>query len=244
VDGHDRRRTDLADDADRLAELEKRYTQTIQTLDTRLENILSVFSAHRPLEETLLVITSDHGQSFGERGHVFHTESTSDELLRVPLLVKFPHSDYAGLRPDSWASLVDLAPTIRQIVGTHQSERTDGELLPGLVSRERTLPAMAIGDGATLAPDTSTARRMRRTGADSMALVACLGDVRVEMSQPDWRPRVTEAPARDSTVVDHGGSGPDPEGEIARALIYRLDSITNTLARTDTLDRHLAAWGY
>ena len=87
--------------------------------------------------ETAVVLTSDHGETFGEHGMSFHGGELWESLVRVPLLVYFP-----GARPHHVAlkrSHVDLVPTLLDLLGV--AKPVDGELsgrsmLPDLVARE------------------------------------------------------------------------------------------------------------
>jgi len=64
------------------------------------------------LDKTLLFVTSDHGEGFGEHGHVWHGRSVYDEACHIPLLVRFPNEALAGRRIDALTESIDLLPTI------------------------------------------------------------------------------------------------------------------------------------
>jgi arylsulfatase A-like enzyme len=63
-------------------------------------------------DDTLIVLTSDHGEEFYEHGSWEHGHSLYDESLKVPLIVKFPGSKFRGKRVASFVRLVDVMPTI------------------------------------------------------------------------------------------------------------------------------------
>ena len=66
----------------------------------------------------LIIFTSDHGEEFGEHGRVgWHSHSLYDELLRVPLIIKFPRSVFGGERVPRQVRSIDIAPTILGILG-------------------------------------------------------------------------------------------------------------------------------
>ncbi len=75
------------------------------------------------LEKTILIITSDHGEAFGEHGFVLHTPAIHDELGRIPLLVRFPGGTRAG-RTASLTQSVDLLPTIFDLLEIPYESRT------------------------------------------------------------------------------------------------------------------------
>ncbi len=68
------------------------------------------------LDETMIVFTSDHGEEFFEHGSFSHRTSLYDEQLAIPLLVRLPGGERAGTRAEHPAQLIDLAPTIMQVV--------------------------------------------------------------------------------------------------------------------------------
>ncbi len=89
-------------------------------------------------DRALLVFLSDHGEEFFDHGAWGHGQSLYDELLRVPLIIKFPHSTYAGMEPGTIVSLVDVMPTLVDEMGWEDPRLTlDGRsLLPILQGRE------------------------------------------------------------------------------------------------------------
>jgi len=95
-------------------------------------------------ENTLIVITADHGDEFLEHGCKGHEKNLFDETLKVPLIVRLPERyarELAGaLRPvgatiPEQVSLIDLPPTFRDLLGFAVDEVLDGQsLLPLLVA--------------------------------------------------------------------------------------------------------------
>jgi arylsulfatase A-like enzyme len=95
------------------------------------QNIISLYDAEirytdeeliRPLledlremglyEQTMIVFTSDHGEEFYEHKGWEHGHSLYDELLKVPLIIKFPESKFAGKKVENIVPLVDIMPTV------------------------------------------------------------------------------------------------------------------------------------
>ena len=68
-----------------------------------------------PESDLLLIVTADHGEEFGEHG-VLLTPQLYDEVMHVPLLVVWAGRIRAGLRVAPPVSLVDVAPTILDLV--------------------------------------------------------------------------------------------------------------------------------
>lgn len=90
-------------------------------------------------ERTLIVFLSDHGEEFYDHGGWGHGHSLYDESLKVPLIFKFPNSVHQAVKRDAIVSLVDVMPTIAEVMGLQVSEsELDGRsLMPFLSGEER-----------------------------------------------------------------------------------------------------------
>ena len=87
------------------------------------------------LEDALIVLTSDHGEEFGEHGAVgWHGHTLYEEQLRIPLIVKLPGNAHAGTRVPSSVRSLDIAPTILDIAGLPIPETFQGVSLRSRMS--------------------------------------------------------------------------------------------------------------
>jgi arylsulfatase A-like enzyme len=68
-------------------------------------------------ENTLLIVTADHGEAFGEHGYRGHTFSAFDESIHVPLLMRLPGERPASARVSGLTQVIDLLPTILDLFG-------------------------------------------------------------------------------------------------------------------------------
>ncbi|MCP4770472.1 MAG: sulfatase [Planctomycetes bacterium] len=72
-------------------------------------------------EDTLIIITADHGEEFGEiDGRIGHQLSLSDYLLHVPLIMRYPAQIPSNRRVESLASTIDIFPTVLDILEQHR----------------------------------------------------------------------------------------------------------------------------
>jgi arylsulfatase A-like enzyme len=92
-------------------------------LDRRIGELVDRLRALGVLDDTLLIITSDHGEHFGEHGLGGHDFSLYDELLHVPLIIRYPQAFPAGQRVPRLVSLLDLFPTILDAAGIEWQDR-------------------------------------------------------------------------------------------------------------------------
>jgi arylsulfatase A-like enzyme len=68
-------------------------------------------------DDALVVFVADHGEEFLDHGRWLHGRSLFDELIRVPLVVKFPKNEWKGRRIAEQVQLVDVVPTVLEAVG-------------------------------------------------------------------------------------------------------------------------------
>ena len=97
-------------DVERAA-LVSQYDGAIAYIDRQVAAVAGRLAALGQLDNTLFIVTSDHGEAFGEHHLVGHGLSTTLEQTAVPLLVKFP-GPQTGKVVRSWASHVDIVPTV------------------------------------------------------------------------------------------------------------------------------------
>lgn len=124
------------------------YTGRADFPDDQLEHFVDLYDAEilhadhivgRMIEDlqatgrwanTLLIVTSDHGENLGDHGHLSHVFSLHETLTRVPLIVHFPPRFPAATRIRSRVSGVDLFPTILEAAGIELGARDlDGTVL-------------------------------------------------------------------------------------------------------------------
>jgi len=101
------------------------YDAGIRQLDTELSRLFAWMQKQGLIDETLLVVTSDHGEEFMEHGRVDHFLPMWQEVLRVPLILRGPGVP-AGVRVQAPVSHLDLAPTILSLAGVETDVPLDG----------------------------------------------------------------------------------------------------------------------
>jgi arylsulfatase A-like enzyme len=86
-------------------------------------------------EDTVVVITSDHGEEFLEHGSAGHGHSMFEELLHVPLIVRLPDGHAVSHRHvDTVVGHVDIAPTLCDLLGTKCMDHIPGESMVPLLN--------------------------------------------------------------------------------------------------------------
>jgi len=108
--------------------LRRWYDGEIAYIDTLVGDLLDYLKSEGMYEDTLVMVTSDHGELFGEHGLVYHQFSLAEELINVPLLIKWPNEhDQEG--SEELVSLIDLAPTMLDAAGLSPPEAMQGRRL-------------------------------------------------------------------------------------------------------------------
>jgi arylsulfatase A-like enzyme len=102
------------------------YDGALATLDRELERLLAELRSRGALENTLVIVTSDHGEQLGEHGLIFHANSLYIQLLHVPLLIWFPERVPAGVTVPDYVSLRDLPATVLDLADIRDAGRFPG----------------------------------------------------------------------------------------------------------------------
>ena len=205
-------------------------------------------------DRTLLIVTSDHGEEFYEHGAWTHGPDLYDESLKVPLVVKFPGSRFAGTRVDSIVRLTDIMPTILGEMGSLRAglELDGRDLRPLLNGRERRDREFL----AELAANRMGSHIPRKIALNSGRLKLILN----QLYQPGDLAFFT-APPRTAPQIELFDLDADPgetrnvaekQAAAARSLVQRIEELTaksrkrrgGETAMTEELREQLKALGY
>jgi arylsulfatase A-like enzyme len=238
----ERLRFDAAD----IRHLEELYDAGVRQMDAELGRFLRLLDDTGRAEETLLLVTSDHGEEFYDHGRVEHFLTQYQELLHVPLIVRGPGVP-AGVRIETPVSLVDVAPTILAAAGIEAPPGLEGMDLAPLWRGEPDAPFVdryLYGEApgglvwqdiaAGVAPVYRSVRKGRyklvhEANHDTVALYDLASDPAeqhdVAVEHPEVVAELRAALEARTAAIGEAGSGPaaelDPEeAERLRALGY------------------------
>ena len=93
------------------------YEGEIRYVDAQLEVLFKAFERLGIADKTLFVITSDHGEAFGEHGDWGHDHTVYQEQIHVPLILRYARERWAGEVVESTVRSLDIAPTILDYAG-------------------------------------------------------------------------------------------------------------------------------
>ncbi|MFC2164697.1 sulfatase [Acidobacteriota bacterium] len=111
------------------------YDGEIRYTDEKLISpIINKLKSLNLYDDTMIILTADHGEEFFEHKSWAHSHSVYDETIKVPMIVKSFNSEHAGRRIEKYARLVDAMPTILEALGIdHSDNYMDGESLYSLL---------------------------------------------------------------------------------------------------------------
>ena len=104
-----------------LSVMKEIYDQEISYIDEYLGNIFDFLDEQKILDNTILIITSDHGENFGEHGFIEHQLCLYDSLIHVPLIIRFPKL-FLPRVIENRVSTVNLFPTVLDILNSEKDE--------------------------------------------------------------------------------------------------------------------------
>ncbi len=221
------------------------YRQTISRMDARLARFAAILRAAGRWDNTLMVVTSDHGQAFGEHGMLFHMFRPDDIELRIPLIVRPPGG---GVRrvSDHWVSLIDVAPTLLRAAGAPTGHLLSAVSLNDAIDQPRPSPVLAMADGLIWDHVRKRFDRHRRALFDRVWGVCYEGERKVLVDGEDsevhaFDPTSDPKEEHDLWPVEQGRLA--PLRELARDVGRRIQS--NTPAQlTPEIEERLRSWGY
>lgn len=132
-ESYDVRRGRLALDTDDLDYIRALYYAEVTYHDREMGKFFHRLEEMGLLEDTIVVVTNDHGEELMDHGKIGHGHSLYDELIRAPLLVRYPRLFPAG-RADAVVGLVDIAPTVLATLGVPALPDAQGVPLLGVAS--------------------------------------------------------------------------------------------------------------
>lgn len=165
---------DLTDD-DRLY-VGRLYDAGVARADEAVGNFLEDLFDRVDPESCLVILVSDHGEELFDHGSLSHGRTLWDEQLRIPFIVQFPGPAHSA-RVDDSVSLLDVVPTVLDVIGLAPPTATPGRSLLGPQSAPRVLRAVDMSlrravqfDGYKLLLDRDGGRRLFHLAGDPAEL--------------------------------------------------------------------------
>ncbi len=196
-----------------LAALRILYDGEVREADRLVGEVLDALRQQELLSDSVVVVTSDHGQSLGEHGVVGHGNQLTQPVLHVPLLVHSP--SHGARRVSSRVGLIDLLPSLLDLLDLPAPEGLDGRTLVPVIEGKRQ-------------PGRRYFAEVRATGKMISKLQKKLGDDQEARSY--WLARAREADPGAVAVFEDDLKGIWKHGEL---LFYDLGRDPQELAPGD-----------
>ncbi|MGH3921329.1 MAG: sulfatase-like hydrolase/transferase, partial [Pseudonocardiaceae bacterium] len=131
---------------ERMGQLVECYAAAVRLVDRHVAGVVHVLEKAGVLDDTLVIVTADHGEEHREHGTMLaHGRSLYRELLHVPLIMRLPGGASAGTVVDRPVQSIDLMPTILEAAGCPRAGLAGRSLLPAIQGegRDPSLPAFS-----------------------------------------------------------------------------------------------------
>jgi arylsulfatase A-like enzyme len=120
-------RGDLSSEA--ISYMRDEYDEKLAFTDASLGLLFDHLEHSGLMEDTLVIVTADHGEAFYEHGTIFHGQHIHEELVRVPLIIHLPGGATGATRLDEIVELIDIYPTIHELLELPTPPYIQGESL-------------------------------------------------------------------------------------------------------------------
>ncbi len=190
------------------------YTGEVSFVDAQIGRLVEALKSRDMYDDAMLIVTSDHGEEFWEHEGFEHGHTLYDELLRVPLIIKYPEAMTPPVQLiASQVRLIDIMPTVFDWLEIDKPESFIGESLTSLVEGEIDESRPAFSEGTLYGRDQIALRGERYKYIHTLnAEAEAMGELY------DWRkdPGETE---------NLSAARPDLAREMRRRLLERQGEI-------------------
>jgi hypothetical protein len=231
--------------------IEAAYRVALEAADRKLGMLLAALERRHELDRTMVVVLSDHGQSFGEGGNVYHGCGSTESVTRVPLVVAPPAGMSLPPAVDPWVSLVELPGWFSAVAAGHVPFGPGGRAPAGY----------SPPDGGTVycegGPASDPNRSLVGIGTDrpwNRRQIAAYQEDRKYVLDLATDELWAYAPADDFDRVTPERLSGDRARDVRRDVFRRFEDATRqgaapastarTPGRAETVDARLRSWGY
>ena len=129
------------------------YDSGIAYMDNKIGDLFNILRAAGLYENSLIILTSDHGEEFQEHGRMLHNNLFYDETMHVPLIVKLPGQNNNHREFNSLIESIDIMPSILDFLGVEKKPYMQGESFFSLIddngAKEWKENVFAFGDNSS-----------------------------------------------------------------------------------------------
>jgi arylsulfatase A-like enzyme len=204
-------------DAQQKDDVRALYRAEVASVDAAVGSVLDAIDRAGVRERTLVVCVADHGEEFWEHGGVEHGHTAYEELVRVPLLMRWPGRLPAGAAVDAVVRITDVPATVIDLLGLPVPAGTDGTTALPLLRGEEPDDRVALVENMLFAEERTGVRTRDRkyvrweNGKEELYdLAADPGERRDLAAVPSMQPAVDALRA----AAEHGAAAPTAAGAL------------------------------
>ena len=123
------------------------YDASIHYMDHHIGHVIDYLKKEEMLDETLILLTADHGELLGQHGIYSHV-SSYEPNIHVPLILRYPARWPQPRRTDALAGTIDLLPTLMDLAGVEDVPTVDGKSLIPATEGEEIRDRIVSEDGS------------------------------------------------------------------------------------------------
>ena len=112
------------------------YDGSIASMDASIQSIFTALEAHGLFDETIVAINGDHGEELDEHGYWYDHHGLYDNILHVPLMMRYPPKLPSGTRVAGYNQHKDLVPTLLELAEIDTGIDFDGRSLLPMIEGE------------------------------------------------------------------------------------------------------------
>ena len=237
------------------ARLKALYAGEVSYWDDAFGELMDYMEAEDMLDNTAIVVTSDHGEEFGEHGGFWHGTKLYDEQIRVPLIIRYPRADKDDARRTrDQVRLLDVAPTLADLAGARHGSRWQGFSMRREYALRQPKDRLALAqadfegqvssairspDWKYIRNDRSTGERLPRAGEELFFLRTDAGEVRNLATDNSARWAI-EKWRGDLSVIEAAGCAIAVERQTRDDLTEEDCAALRALGYVDSVDQRCA----
>ncbi len=230
--------TALAEDWVKFQCFQKLYDADIAYVDEHIGRFFEFLKQKKLYDDTLIILTSDHGELFGEHGGAGHGLTLFEEEIAVPLIMKLPKQKTGGSSISPQVSNIQIAPTIIDALGLKGIQADLPSLLPK-AERDNSYPKWVAAESRKTGPDQIAIIQGRKKavlppayGIQGRQLSPAYFDLDQGEDVDLWMKKPTEAKNLVAMATNSGWYG--------KALCYEISFAPETLRDSLTLEFQIA----
>lgn len=125
-------------------QLKQLYAKEINYVDKNIGSLFKYLKANNLYDSTMIIFTADHGEEFWEHNNFTHGHSMYEEVIHIPLIIKFPKNINKVSKSNINVSLIDISPTILNILNVKNPYNYSGFNLLNIIDNPEEYQTRAV----------------------------------------------------------------------------------------------------